>query len=658
MDLKKFFSELKRRNVYKVALTYAITSWLLAQIIALAADTFGAPDWVTKIVFVILAIGLPIALILAWAFEMSPQGIIRTSSVATHENPYSSSRKKPLTNNMFIGILVVIIVGQFAYNKYSNKELFVSGNLEKSIAVLPLRNDSSDKNNEYFGNGIMEDILDHLGKIGDLEVKSRTDVEQYRDQQISIKKIGAELEVNYIIEGSVRKEGDNLKITAHLIEVASGNRLWSKTYEDKYTDEIFKFMTDISKKTANSMNAVITPLEEKRLNKNPASNIDTYDLILKAKEEQRKYWESGYTDIIAFKKAELLFDMVMKLDSTNARNWKDKASMYMDKRGHIDYFNKSLYDSAIWYCDKALSFDANYAQAYFLKGLAYHARGEIDKAIENYKKVLDLNQNNKGVLGLTLSKLGSINKLGSIYMYKNEFTKAIPLLKEAVELENKLETKYGMLSSLGFAYVYIGEFKKAKKYYTERNDGWSKCVDLMMLDFYQGKFKETIETLDLCCDEIQCEYRRLLIYIQLKKYEKATDLYKEYEDQEAWVKWFRNKNLYRIGFALIKTGEKEKGRELIEEQLVMLEKMRKLDRPSGYDYDFAAIYAFQGNTVRALEHLQNYDQKVLTTGVFRHPILFAQYDVLFENIWENEEFKVLMNNVSVRNKEIASQLKD
>ena len=164
MDFNKFFSELKRRNVYKVALAYTITSWLLAQIVALAAETFQAPDWVTKIVFVLLVIGFPIALILAWAFELSPQGMIRTSSTASQENPYPLSKKKPFTSNLLIGVLALIIIGQFAYNKYRGDEPAIADGLENSIAVLPFDDLSSEGDTEWFCDGMTEDILTRLSK--------------------------------------------------------------------------------------------------------------------------------------------------------------------------------------------------------------------------------------------------------------------------------------------------------------------------------------------------------------------------------------------------------------------------------------------------------------------------------------------------------------
>jgi adenylate cyclase len=156
MDLKKFFSELKRRNVYKVAITYTIVAWLILQIGSVVFETIKTPTWVMQVLLFFVVIGFSIALILAWAFEMSPKGMIRTSSTAAKENHYSTGKKKSLSHIVYIGILLLIIVGQFIYNKYWNQVSINTANTEKTIAVLPFHNDSSNEENLYFCNGMVE----------------------------------------------------------------------------------------------------------------------------------------------------------------------------------------------------------------------------------------------------------------------------------------------------------------------------------------------------------------------------------------------------------------------------------------------------------------------------------------------------------------------
>ena len=162
---------------------------------------------------------------------------------------------------------------------------------EKSIAVLPFRNDSPDPENEYFCNGIMEELLTQLQKIDELNVKSRTSAEQYRNPNKDIKAIGNELEVAYIVEGSVRKAAE-IRITAQLIETAHGDHLWAETYDGKYTDKLLDFQSKVAKEIASSLNAEITPEEERRIDYKSTSNITAYDLLLRGNENVNKYYNT------------------------------------------------------------------------------------------------------------------------------------------------------------------------------------------------------------------------------------------------------------------------------------------------------------------------------------------------------------------------------
>ena len=386
MDLKKFFSELKRRNVYRVALTYAITSWVLAQIVALAADTFGAPNWVTKIVFVILGIGFPIALILAWAFEMSPQGMIRTKSTAAKENHYSTGKKKPLSHNVYIGILLLIIVGQFIYNNYWNQVSINTANMEKTIAVLPFHNDSSNEENLYFCNGMVDEILNSLQKISELEVKSRTSVEKYRNPTRNLKIIAKELDVNYILEGSVRKSGEDVRINAQLINAQTGNHLWSETYDGKYNQRIFEFQADIAKKIAASLDAIITPTEEKGINKIPTKNLEAHNLYLNG----RFFWHKRTEEDL--KRSVHYFEQALALDSTYAKAYAGLADSYFIMANWGWYPENEGYMKGKELATKAISFDSSISEAHAtLGGIAIWCEWNWEKAEKELIRAISLN---------------------------------------------------------------------------------------------------------------------------------------------------------------------------------------------------------------------------------------------------------------------------
>lgn len=272
----KFLQELKRRNVFRVAITYAIVAWLLLQIVSVVAPMIEAPAWIGKTVLILLFVGFPIALILAWAFELSPEGIIRTGSDLSKDDTRPESKKKPSGTNILIGLLLVLLIGQWAYNKYWNKGINTS-DIEKTIAVLPFKNMSSNMENQHFCDGMTEAVLNHLARIDELSVLSRTSVEQYRNDPPSIPEIAQKLRVNYILEGSVQRQGKEILITAQLIHGPSDVHIWANEYYRNLSD-VFKVQAEITKTIATELKTRILPHHLKSIESIPTSNIEAYDL--------------------------------------------------------------------------------------------------------------------------------------------------------------------------------------------------------------------------------------------------------------------------------------------------------------------------------------------------------------------------------------------
>ena len=390
VNLNELFSEFKRRNIYKVAITYAIVSWLLAQMAGLAAESFDAPLWVMKIIIIVLMLGFPIALILAWAFEMSPQGMIKTSSLASEENPYSSSKKKPFTNKFFIGFLIIIVIGQFAYNKYSlNTEAAVSPQddipvLNKSIAVLPFDDMSSGGDTEWFCDGVTEDILTNLSKIKSLRVISRTSTERYRETNLSIPEIAKELGVSYIVEGSVRKHEDKVLITAQLID-ASDTHLWSDNFYEKL-DDVFKIQEEVSKKIVEQLKITISPKEEKALSTAQTNNIEAYQLYLKGRSVADDRSEASLQKSID------LYQQAIDLDPDYAAAYAEMASSYiMLIYEHIKY--DDVINKINTLIEKALVLNPNTVRAYTVKADLNRRDGNWEEAKINFEKALTINPN-------------------------------------------------------------------------------------------------------------------------------------------------------------------------------------------------------------------------------------------------------------------------
>jgi TolB-like protein len=257
--MKHFFTELKRRNVYKVAIAYAVVAWLLMQAASILFPTFEAPPWTMKVFVAVIALGFPIALIIAWAFELTPEGLKRTE--VADELP-----KKAPRNRVWIYVVVIagaISVGLFFFGRYTAKSN-QSGSAElraKSIAVLPFENLSGNPENAYFTDGIQEEILMRLAKIADLKVVSRTSTVRYKRSPGNLREIATQLGVANVLEGSVQRTADRVHVNVQLIKAASDAHLWAEAYDRQLTD-IFAVESEIAKTIADTLQAKLTGAEQ------------------------------------------------------------------------------------------------------------------------------------------------------------------------------------------------------------------------------------------------------------------------------------------------------------------------------------------------------------------------------------------------------------
>ena len=239
-----FFEELKRRNVVRVGIAYAVIAWLLAQVAEFAFENFGAPEWVLKTFVIVLLLGLPIALLFAWAFEMTPEGIKREKDVDRSQSITGQTGRK--LDRLIIVVLAVAVVVLIAERLIPNGQPpeSVTSDSEQSIAVLPFVDLSQDQADEYFGKGIAEELLNALAQFPSLRVAARTSAFSFGGQDVDLREVGEVLDVAHVLEGSIRRSGERLRITAQLIRASDGFHLWSQTYERAMTD-IFEVQDDI-----------------------------------------------------------------------------------------------------------------------------------------------------------------------------------------------------------------------------------------------------------------------------------------------------------------------------------------------------------------------------------------------------------------------------
>src|SRR5438874_6243726 len=293
-----FFEEVKRRKVYRVALAYVVVSWALAQGLAQVLPVFEIPNSVIRPVIAVMLIGFPVALVLAWVFDVTPQGIKATPTVAS---------PKQVRRN--IALLTVAGVAISASAGFFLLPRVAAHKIDKSIAVLPFENLSADKENAYFADGIQDDVLTNLSKIGDLKVISRTSVMPYRGKASNVREIGKALGVATILEGSVRRFGNRVRVNVQLINAENDQHIWAEDYDRDLTD-VFAIQTDLAKKIVGELQAKLSPAEQAQIERKPTENGEAYLAFVQA----HNLFVVGIEDIGKLKQSEQLYARAIELD--------------------------------------------------------------------------------------------------------------------------------------------------------------------------------------------------------------------------------------------------------------------------------------------------------------------------------------------------------
>jgi len=360
----RLIAELQRRGVLRAGITYAILSLLLILLTTYTKSLVNMPTWFTTVLMTVLIAGFPIALYLAWHYERSPQGFVRTNSYKSWQNPLNAGQRKPLTGNLVIAflaitVLVLLIIPEIKSEDVS-EELPEEQIIDKSIAVLPFTNMSNDPDQEYFSDGMMEEILNHLFKIGDLHVTSRTSVMRYKGTTKPITDIAVELGVSTILEGSVRKSGDRVRITVQLIDGKTDKHLWAETY-DRQLFDVFAIQSEVAQTIATALQAEVQPEVLLRIESQPTKNTEAYNLFL----ETRKldpYVEKENA------KAINIFEEVISMDPSFSRAYVG-LGVRLQTGATIFATEGGMDPSRAWviskpYFEKALLLDPDNAQAH------------------------------------------------------------------------------------------------------------------------------------------------------------------------------------------------------------------------------------------------------------------------------------------------------
>ena len=423
MNLRNFFAELRRRNVYKVAVAYAVVGWVIAQIATQIFPFLEIPNWIVRLVIILIAIGFPIALVIAWAFEATPEGIKRTEVADAMPGSAATGRKK----HAWIYVVVIaatISVTLFFLGRYTagNKSVASASNElpAKSIAVLPFDNLSRDPDNAFFAEGVQDEILTRLAKVADLKVIARTSTQKFKSAPENLPDIAKQLGALNILEGSVQKANDQVRVTVQLINAMTNSHLWAEIYDRKLTD-IFAVESDIAKAIADQLQAKLSGSEKQMMAAQPTTDTEAYELYHKGK----SLWEKRSGDNIP--KAIAYYEQAIARDPNYALAYAGLAKAYIllpfyAGADRLDAFSKAK-DAAL----KALRLDSNLAEAHAALGkVLFFSEIDLTGAMREYKRAIELQPNDATAhhwLGNdALSALG-------------RFEEAIAQGKRAVELD-------------------------------------------------------------------------------------------------------------------------------------------------------------------------------------------------------------------------------
>jgi len=472
MNPKNFFAELKRRNVYKVAIAYAVVAWLLMQIASQIFPFFEIPNWTVRFVVLLLIIGFPIALIIAWAFEATPEGIKRTEAADA-----AGQRSRGGAWIYVVAIGAALSVGLFFLGRYtaSRKQNEPAELPAKSIAVLPFVNMSADKNDEYLSDGISEELITALSKITGLQVKARTSSFAFKGKNEDIQKIGELLHVSHLLEGSVAKAGNRLRITAQLIQASDGNHLWSDTY-DREMQDIFAVRSDVAQQVVQALRVKLGVEATRALAQKPTENLKAFQYYMQGRQyTQRRTREDLLTAISYCEKS-------LKEDSNYALAYAGLADAYvlLGARGYIAPIEgRGKGEEA---ARKALALDENLAEAHTALGEAYifFAPYNFSLGDRELRQAIELSPSLALAhfgLGNSFAFQGRLNEsleeqlkareldplsstiargVGIPYYLKRDYGRTLELLRQA----NELGPAFGHTWEIG-AYIENGSFNEA-----------------------------------------------------------------------------------------------------------------------------------------------------------------------------------------------------
>ena len=390
MKGKNFFAELQRRNVYKVAVAYGVVSWLLIQVATQVFPFFEIPTWAIRMVVVVLLLGFPVALVLAWAYELTPEGIKLTDEVPRAKSIRQNTGRRW---DFLIIVVLLFVIGWLAYQRFGSSGPR-QGPPEKSIAVLPFENRSEEKANAYFADGIQDEILTRLAKISELRVIARSSTQNYKSVPESVSEIAKQIGVAHILEGSVQKIGDTVRVNVRLIKADTDTNIWADTFDRKLTD-IFLVESEVAKTIADQLRVKLTGREEQAIAAKPTDNAAAYDAYLRG----LSYTAKTVPNTANALNAQKYFKQAVELDPNFALSW--ALLSIVDARSYLTQTLQptvALREEARQTAETAIALQPKLGEAIWAKGFYHYAcLKDYDTAVRYLEQARELLPNNSQI---------------------------------------------------------------------------------------------------------------------------------------------------------------------------------------------------------------------------------------------------------------------
>lgn len=453
MKINNFFSELKRRNVYKVAVAYAVVGWLLVQVTTQVFPIFEIPNWALRLIVLAIILGFPIALVIAWAFELTPQGLKRTEDV----DVAAQSRRKSYTWIYVVVIGAALSLGLFFLGRYvigskrtpQLSEAATGSSIpQKSIAVLPFENLSDDKGAAYFADGIQDEILTKLAGIADLKVISRTSTAKYKSKPEDLKTVSQQLGVATVLEGSVQKANDKVRVNVQLIDARADSHLWAKTYDRDLAD-VFAIQSEVAQEIADSLQAKLSPAEANTLATAPTKDTAAYDLFLKGEYEERLADSSLKPE--SFDQAAAWYRQAIARDPNFALAMARLVQNRIAYHWFVEQMSEAELAQVRSMAEQAVALAPNLAQVHVALGqFYYHGYRQYDQALVEFNRALQLQP----------SASAALEYSGYVHRRQGQWEHCLAELKRALEADPR---NASLAANVSNTYIPLRMWKEAAR---------------------------------------------------------------------------------------------------------------------------------------------------------------------------------------------------